>query len=172
VFLVRVVLPKSTRDKLCHAQALLSHSVPTGDLAQVFDRALDALISKLEVRKLGGATRRQMPFSSDAGSRYIPAAIRRAVWERDGGRCTFVSITGGRCRSRRFLECDHVVPVSRGGKGTLDNVRLRCGAHNQYEAERAFGRDFMRQKRQEAAAARGGSDAAGATIERNREGPT
>jgi hypothetical protein len=32
----------------------------------------------------------------------------------------------------------------------VENIRLRCRAHNQYEAERVFGRDFMRQKRQEA----------------------
>ena len=32
----------------------------------------------------------------------------------------------------------------------MDRMRLRCRAHNQYEAERAFGADFMRRKRQEA----------------------
>ncbi len=152
-FHFQFVVRKSTHDKLCHAQSLLSHVVPTGDLAQIFDRALDALISQLEVRKLGVSTRdlRRECSGSDRGtpSRYIPAAVRRAAWERDGGRCTFVSITGGRCRSRQFLEFDHVEPVARGGKATVCNIRLRCRAHNQYEAERAFGRDFMRQKRQE-----------------------
>ncbi len=152
-FHFQFVVPKSTHDKLRQAQGLLSHAVPTGDLAQVFDRALDALISQLEVRRLGVSTRelRREGSGSEGGapSRYIPAAVRRAAWERDGGRCTFVSITGGRCRCRIFLEFDHVEPFARGGKATLDNIRLRCRAHNQYEAERAFGRDFMRQKRQE-----------------------
>jgi hypothetical protein len=152
------VVPKSTHDKLRLAQGLLSHAVPVGDLAQVIDRALDALISQLEVRRLGVSTRdlrregagSEGPSSEGAApSRYIPAAVRRAAWERDGGRCTFVSITGGRCRSRIYLEFDHVEPFARGGKATVDNIRLRCRAHNQYEAERAFGRDFMRQKRQE-----------------------
>jgi 5-methylcytosine-specific restriction endonuclease McrA len=156
-FHFQFVVPKTTHDKLRHAQALLSHSVPTGDLARVIDRALDALISQLEVRKLGvGArdlhredVRREGPVS-DRVSRYIPAAVRRAAWERDGGRCTFVSITGGRCRSRQFLEFDHVEPFARGGKATVDNIRLRCRAHNQFEAEQVFGREFMRQRRQEA----------------------
>jgi 5-methylcytosine-specific restriction endonuclease McrA len=153
-FHFQFVVPKSTHDKLRHAQGLLSHAVPTGDLAQVIDRALDALISQLEVRKLGVSTRdlRREGAWSEGGapSRYIPAAVRRAAWERDGGRCTFVSITGGRCRCRQFLEFDHVEPFARGGKATVENIRLRCRAHNQYEAERVFGRDFMRQKRQEA----------------------
>jgi len=162
-FLVRVVLPKSTRDKLSHAQALLSHAVPAGDLAQVFDRALDALISQLESRRLGTSTRdshRGAPGSGSAPesgshkvSRYIPASVRRAVWERDEGRCTFVSITGGRCRCRRFIELDHIVPFARGGKPTVENLRLRCSAHNQFEAERMFGAEFMRRKREEGAAA-------------------
>jgi 5-methylcytosine-specific restriction endonuclease McrA len=160
VFLVRLTVPKSTRDKLHYAQSLLSHAVPVGDLAQVFDRALDALISQLEVRKLGASARdlrrddvRREGTVPDRVSRYVPAAVRRAVWERDKGRCTFVSITGGRCRDRRFLEFDHVVPVARGGKATVANLRLRCSAHNQYEAERAFGVDFMRRKRLEGLAA-------------------
>ena len=37
-FHFQFVVPKSTHDKLCQAQALLSHSVPAGDLARVFDR--------------------------------------------------------------------------------------------------------------------------------------
>jgi len=164
-FHFQFVVPKSTHDKLCHAQSLLSHAVPTGDLAQVFDRALDALISQLEVRKLGVSTRELRRegegSSSDRVSRYIPAAVRRAVWERDEGRCTFVSITGGRCRSRRFIELDHVVPFARGGKAIVENLRLRCSAHNQYEAERVFGVDFMRRKRQEAFASADAGDAAG-----------
>src|SRR6267143_87546 len=36
-FLVQVTIAKSTHDKLRYAQALLSHAVPTGDMAQVLD---------------------------------------------------------------------------------------------------------------------------------------
>jgi len=76
--------------------------------------------------------------------------VRRSVWERDEGRCSFVGTGGRRCDARRFLEFDHVDPVSRGGRATVGGMRLRCRAHNQYEAERAFGVDFMRDKREEA----------------------
>jgi hypothetical protein len=48
------------------------------------------------------------------------------------------------------VEYDHVHPVARGGAATLDNLRLRCRAHNQYAAECTFGSDFMREKRQQA----------------------
>ena len=169
VFLVRLTVPKSTRDKLHYAQALLSHAVPPDDLAQLLDRALDALISQLEVRRFGALRRREegAPVRreqrsveggegavSDGVSRYVPASVRRAVWERDQGRCTFVSITGGRCRVRQYLQIDHVIPLARGGNADVENLRLRCSAHNQYEAERAFGEEFMRRKRREAFATR------------------
>jgi hypothetical protein len=50
---MQVTIPKGTHDKLRHAQALLSHAVPLGDVAQVLDRALDLLIRRLESRKFG-----------------------------------------------------------------------------------------------------------------------
>ncbi len=50
---------------------------------------------------------------------------------------------------RDGLEFDHIVPVARGGESTEDNLRLRCRAHNQLEAERTFGAGFMRRKREE-----------------------
>ena len=88
------------------------------------------------------------------GKRCIPAHVKRAVWERDGGRCTFVSPTGRRCPARTLLEFDHLDPVALGGDATAEKVTLKCRAHNQYAAECAFGSEFMRHKREEARRAR------------------
>jgi hypothetical protein len=63
-----------------------------------------------------------------------------------------VSEAGHRCPTRRRLEFDHVQEVARGGSATASNLRLRCRAHNQYGAERTFGSEFMRQKREAARA--------------------
>ena len=152
-YLVQVTISKSTHDKLRRIQLLLSHAVPSGDVAQVLDRALDALLEKLETRKLGRRSPRSMrqrtthtQEGSDRG-RYIPTHIRRAVWERDQGRCTFVNASGSRCTARRFLEFDHIRPFARGGRASVEGLRLRCQAHNLLEAERAFGAKFMMEKR-------------------------
>ena len=49
-------------------------------------------------------------------SRYIPAPVRREVWRRDGGRCSYVDpYSGRRCGSRFLLELDHIVPYALGG---------------------------------------------------------
>jgi hypothetical protein len=71
------------------------------------------------------------------------AAVKRAVWERDGGRCTYVSPEGRRCDSRWRLELDHVEPAARGGPSTVEGLRLRCRAHNILHAEESFGRAYM-----------------------------
>ncbi|HET9251151.1 MAG TPA: HNH endonuclease [Candidatus Eisenbacteria bacterium] len=149
-YLVRLTIGKDLHDKLRYAQALLSHAVPTGDVAEVLDRALDTLIVQLERQKIGSRTRSRTYQRIVERSRYVPASVRRAVWERDKSRCTFVGANGHRCEAKRFLEIDHVQPYARGGKHTLEGLRLRCRAHNQYEAERLFGSKFMNRKRAEA----------------------
>ena len=72
-----------------------------------------------------------------AGSRHIPAVVRRAVWRRDQGRCAFVG-THGRCAERGFLEFHHVQPHTAGGPASIENIQLRCRAHNIHEAEQYF----------------------------------
>ena len=150
-FALQITIGKSTHDKLRYAQELLSHRLPSGDIAQVFDRALDALVGQLEKRKFAAASKPRSRSSHPSGrARHIPAHVKRAVWQRDRGQCTFVGEQGQRCRSRKFLEFDHIDPVARGGKATVDAIRLRCRSHNQYEAERTFGTGFMNEKREEA----------------------
>src|SRR6266436_790196 len=148
-FMLQVSIGQDTHDKLRHAQDLLGHQIPSGDMAQVLDRALDALIEKLERRKCA-ATSRPRRARPSANRRHIPAEVRRAVWERDGGQCTFVSESGHRCSARKLLEFDHIEEVARGGRATVGGIRLRCRAHNQYGAECAFGAGFMGHKRDEA----------------------
>jgi hypothetical protein len=160
-FALQLTIGQSTYEKLQYAQALLGHQLAAGDLAAVVDRALDALLRQLEQRKFG-ATAQPRPRRASAGKRHIPAEVRRAVWARDGGQCTFISETGRRCPARSRLEFDHSEPVARGGQATVANLRLRCRPHNEYAAECAFGSGFMHQKREqarEAAAARAEEEA-------------
>jgi hypothetical protein len=72
-------------------------------------------------------------------SRHIPAEVRRAVWARDEGRCTFVGAGGRRCDERGFLEFHHRLPHAAGGAATVDNIALVCRRHNAFEADKFFG---------------------------------
>jgi hypothetical protein len=130
---------------------LLGHQIPSGDLAEVLDRALDLLIAHLEKRKFAATDKPRRPKAGRTClGRHIPAEVKRAVAERDGRRRTFVADTGHRCEARKRLEYDHIVEVARGGQSTVDNVRLRCRAHKQYTAEHTFGPGFMNRRREEA----------------------
>ena len=148
-YALQLTMSQELHDKLRYAEQLLSHQIPAGDVAAVLERALDALISRLEKQKFA-ATRKPRPLAPRApsGGRYIPAEVKRAVWERDCGRCTFVSESGKRCPARTLLEFDHIDEVARGGRATIGRIRLRCRAHNQYGAERTFGVEFMHHKRE------------------------
>jgi 5-methylcytosine-specific restriction endonuclease McrA len=147
---VWVALTKRAHAKLQYAQALLCKKLPSGDASLVLERALDDLIAREEKSKFAATDRpRRMPDRSSR-ARHVPARVKRAVWKRDGGRCTFVSDGGKRCGARKFLEFDHVTPVARGGRASVEGMRLRCRGHNQYEAERAFGGGFMQRKREQA----------------------
>jgi len=81
--------------------------------------------------------------ASPPRSRYIPAAVRRAVWQRDEGRCAFVTAGGRRCAETGGLEFHHAVPFADGGEATEANVELRCTLHNRREASRWFGEEVM-----------------------------
>ncbi len=145
-----MTVEKKTQDLLLCAQELLSHQLPSREPGKVVHRALELLVKSLRKSRCGATNRprtRQVR-STSRNPRYIPNAVKLKVWERDGGRCTFTSESGHRCESRTQIEYDHVVPVARGGMATFANLRLRCRAHNQYEAERSFGSEFMRHKRE------------------------
>lgn len=50
---------------------------------------------------------------------YIPASVRRAVYLRDGYRCL-------RCRIPERLSLDHIIPWSKGGPDTVENLQTLC----------------------------------------------
>jgi hypothetical protein len=133
-------------DKIEEAKALLRHSVPSGDLAEIVSRALSLLIEGEKKRRFGLTERPRKPKAQSSG-RPIPAAVRRRVYERDGGRCAYMSSGGRHCDSRDFLQYHHEDNWSVHGRHDPDRITLRCHAHNQLAAEQDFGRDFMHRRR-------------------------
>jgi 5-methylcytosine-specific restriction endonuclease McrA len=84
-----------------------------------------------------------------SNSRYIPAAVRREVWKRDGECCSFVGSDRKKCGERAYLEFHHIVPFAAGGEASVQNLAVRCKRHNGHEAERFFGRQKVRTARSE-----------------------
>jgi hypothetical protein len=171
-------------DLLEQAKDLLSHAVPDRSIEEVHLRAMRALVAELKRRKYAVTDKPRSQPSEPAGDddpesprqrgRGAAAAVRRAVWKRDGGRCTYVDETGQRCRETSCLELHHEQAYARGGPPTVENLSLRCRAHNALAAEQDFGREFMAQKRadgvpRQRGSSDGGDDDGCITVDRKRD---
>lgn len=132
---LEITLTEEGYRTLLRLQELMRHTFPKGDPADIVSRALTLLLTHVERRALADVRRPRSGVRLSA-TRYVPVAVRREVWMRDGGRCCFVG-RSGRCPERNFLELHHVVPFAKGGTTCADNLQLRCRAHNQHEAEQA-----------------------------------
>jgi len=139
---VQFTIGKESHDKLRRVQDLLRREIPDGDPGAIFDRALTLLLEKVEKAKLGAAAkpRPARPIRPGADrQRDVPSHVQRAVAQRDGAQCAFVSKGGHRCTERTFLEFHHILPYALGGSAIVENISLRCRRHNQYEAGLVFG---------------------------------
>ncbi len=152
------------------AKALLARERPGLALGEVHLEAMKLFVAALEKRKFAVTDRPRTAGENTAESddvaaretpaapgqsaltprrrgRYVPAAERREVFARDGGRCSYVDSHGARCRETRYLELHHLKPFAQGGANVASNLTLRCAAHNALAAEEDFGRQLIEQKR-------------------------
>jgi 5-methylcytosine-specific restriction endonuclease McrA len=139
------------RELLEEVRALASHGQPRGELLPLMKRALRAYRSELQKTRFGVGRKPRRVRDANSGvaktarrSRHVPAEVSREVYRRDDGCCSFVSRDGRRCGAKQFLEIDHVKPWAEGGPATVDNLRLRCRAHNQHSARNHFGSEHVR----------------------------
>jgi 5-methylcytosine-specific restriction endonuclease McrA len=141
------------RELLEEVRALASHRELDGNLLRLMKRGLEAYRRELQKQRFGvGRKPRRVrreavgESKSHTRSRHVPAAVSREVYLRDDGRCTFCSKDGRRCGARRFLQLDHVTPWAVEGQSSVENLRLRCRAHNLHAARLYFGAGFIRKK--------------------------
>jgi hypothetical protein len=169
---VHVNVSKAFVTKLQTAKAGLSHAIPGATLEQVLEAGLDLLLEKQA--KARGQVKRPRTVPATAAStptppssvvetatptephphrrtgprETIPAAVRRAVWERDGDHCSWPLDGGGCCGSTHRLELDHLIPWAEWGPSTVENLRVVCGRHNALAARKAFRARRMERYRQ------------------------
>ena len=125
-YAIQCTFSREEHELLRYAQALLGHTIPTGDIKGALVEGLRDLVQRLEKTKFAATSRpRARRGSANPGSRYVPSEVKRAVWERDQGQCTFASTSGQRCQARTMLEFDHVEAVARRWAGTRSSRCVR-----------------------------------------------
>lgn len=118
-------LNEETVSELRNIQGLKAHTC----------RDMDSLLLKMcsEVRKIWVPITNQRKHKEIKGqSRYVAVQVKADVWKMNNGKCT-------NCGSTYALEIDHILPYSRGGKTTTDNLQLLCRACNQRKGFVMFG---------------------------------
>jgi len=131
-------------DKLDAARKGQGHAQPGASAEKILEAALDLLLAQ-QAKRRAEVKRPQKNPRPATNPGHIPAAVKRAVWSRDEGKCQWPLDSGGICGSTMRLEIDHVVPRGRGGASTVDNSRLACKFHNQLAARQIYGDDWMDQ---------------------------
>jgi 5-methylcytosine-specific restriction endonuclease McrA len=68
--------------------------------------------------------------------------VKRAVYQRDQGRCQYIApLTGRKCGSSHAIQYDHsIVPFALGGQSTVENLQITCSMHNRIRAVEIYGR--------------------------------
>lgn len=61
-------------------------------------------------------------------SRTITQSVRRKIWKRDNGQCV-------NCGSELELEYDHIIPFSKGGSNSENNIQLLCRVCNRVKSD-------------------------------------
>jgi hypothetical protein len=135
-------------------KGLMSRAYPGASMGELFEILVKEKLDKLDLAKHASNQEKQdsphseqrtvtsnpLPTSEVVGRKSIPIALKRAVWRRDQSRCSFIDPKSGRmCLSTFKLEIDHRVPIAKGGRNEMSNLRLYCRHHNAWAAANQYG---------------------------------
>lgn len=92
---------------------------------------LDAMLAAgCTAEQIVAAVKADAAVEAERGPRWITGSLRQEVFNRDGYRCTY-------CGTQvEDPHCDHVIPYSRGGSTTIDNLTTACRSCNLSKKDR------------------------------------
>ena len=137
---IKAVIDEECHKNLQELKSLLSHKNPSlsyGELLSILSKEAlkkhDPRRRNIREKKTSSEKTITSAPKSRKISRTIPSRLRKYIWERDEGQCTYVHReTEHRCSARHLLQIDHIQPFALGGKTEKENLRLLCAGHNRY----------------------------------------
>jgi hypothetical protein len=91
---------------------------------ETFETVTDHYLDSFDEER-AAPRKRRLPDTAFLNGRYVPAAVRREIRERQGDACAVPF-----CYYPRFLERAHIVAHASGGCREADNLLLLCSAHH------------------------------------------
>jgi hypothetical protein len=133
---LKLIIPTELKEKLDQLRLQYSHVNPEMSYIALLEHLCDKALPKRE------STATPAPeVKVEPQGRHVPAAMKREVWKRDKGCCSYTDVnTGKRCGSRFQLQYDHIEPYALGGKTELENLRVLCAQHNRWRSEKTYAR--------------------------------
>ena len=149
---IKIIVSNNLLEKIKRSKTLQSHVNHEASLAEVLEMALDIAIKKKESKSDSLPTSKVKPnisavdrnflkvkSGSSLNQRHIPSKIRKFIWNRDQGECTYQNKKTGRiCASTYQIEIDHIHPIVLNGDADPKNLRLLCKTHNAFVAKKIF----------------------------------
>lgn len=90
----------------------------------------DAPYTEAVIETLVRISKREIVNSqADRDTRRVPQDVKAAVWQRDRGKCV-------ECGDAKYLELDHIIPWSKGGATSVNNLQLLCRGCNSKKGDR------------------------------------
>jgi hypothetical protein len=149
---IKILVEEKILKQIEEIKNLLAHAKPSATTREVIEHALSETLERLKP-KAPKENKTVQPIKSlsllppaavGKSTRYISQNVKREVWARDKGQCTYVNKdTKKRCMCKYGLEFDHIKAFALGGDNSTENLRLKCRAHNQLAAIQVFGKQKM-----------------------------
>jgi hypothetical protein len=133
---LKLTIPTELKEKLDQLRLQFSHVNPEMSYIALLEHLCDKALPKMKPQ----STATPAPeVKTEPQGRHIPAAMKREVWERDGGCCSYTDAnTGKRCGSKFQLQYDHIEPYALGGSTEPENLRILCAQHNRWRSEKTY----------------------------------
>ncbi len=122
-----VLVRGAAREDFARARAIASRKASRAlTPGETFETVVGHYLETFDPDRVAPGTRRA-PHTCLVEGRYVPASVRREVYERQNGRCAVPF-----CDNSIFVEMAHIVPHACGGHREADNLVLLCSRHHVY----------------------------------------
>ena len=149
MFNFRFSAQKEFKDKFERLAEVLGVVNAEKHMAEVLEKALDAALEKKDPKKRLERRQKKGPARprsrSNEVTRHVPAAVVERVHARGQHQCEYRAANGKRCPAR-VVQIDHMRPFARFPNHDEHAMRLLCRSHNLLEAERIYGKAFIRRR--------------------------